>query len=206
VNGSNRILSHGAPQPRMMPNGCLGSPVLVLLLVLTEASSWMSVRSKFGKPLVCAGRFHRSTQKRNFEVGRYPKRRWLFGNASRLERGIVPLNDTALPPASRPNVSRLTWDGGSAAALWFGSSHYQDADSSCVLFSSPPRRRSSFRRGSCSPRLPRVLTAHSAFRPPTRRRDPRTAGPVVPTPASRCSAPQRSAGGRRPPARRRSPE
>src|SRR5438874_10105824 len=31
VNGSNRILSHGAPQPRMMPNGCLGSPVLGLL-------------------------------------------------------------------------------------------------------------------------------------------------------------------------------
>src|SRR5215471_6815033 len=45
VNGSNRILSHGAPQPRMMPNGCLGSPVIVLLLVLTEASSWMSDRS-----------------------------------------------------------------------------------------------------------------------------------------------------------------
>ena len=34
VNGSNRILSHGAPQPRMMPNGCLGSPVLVLLFGL----------------------------------------------------------------------------------------------------------------------------------------------------------------------------
>src|SRR5262249_35596281 len=44
VNGSNRILSHGAPLPRMMPNGCLGSPVIVLLLVLTEASSWMSDR------------------------------------------------------------------------------------------------------------------------------------------------------------------
>lgn len=55
-------------------------------------------------------------------------------------------------------------------------------------------------------RLPRVPTAQSAFRPPTRRRDPRTAGPVVPTPASRCSAPRRSAGGRRPLARRRSPE
>ena len=38
VNGSNRILSHGVPQVRMMPNGCLGSPVLVL----TRASSWMS--------------------------------------------------------------------------------------------------------------------------------------------------------------------
>ena len=34
VNGSNRILSHGAPQSRMMPNGCLGSPVLVLLFGL----------------------------------------------------------------------------------------------------------------------------------------------------------------------------
>src|SRR5215831_4876575 len=31
VNGSNRIISHGAPPPRMMPNGCLESPVLVLL-------------------------------------------------------------------------------------------------------------------------------------------------------------------------------
>ena len=31
VNGSNRILSHGAPLRRVMPNGCLGSPVLVLL-------------------------------------------------------------------------------------------------------------------------------------------------------------------------------
>src|SRR5438093_7915285 len=31
VNGSNRILSHGAPPLRMMPTGCLGSPVLVLL-------------------------------------------------------------------------------------------------------------------------------------------------------------------------------
>ena len=45
VNEGNRILSHGAPLPRMMPNGCLGSPVIVLLLVLTEASSWMSDRS-----------------------------------------------------------------------------------------------------------------------------------------------------------------
>ena len=44
VNGSNRILAHGAPQAWMMPNGCLGSPVLVLFLVLTEASSWMSDR------------------------------------------------------------------------------------------------------------------------------------------------------------------
>jgi hypothetical protein len=31
VNGGDRILSHGAPLGRMMPNGCLGSPVLVLL-------------------------------------------------------------------------------------------------------------------------------------------------------------------------------
>jgi hypothetical protein len=28
---ANRILSHGAPQPRVMPNGCLGSPAIVLL-------------------------------------------------------------------------------------------------------------------------------------------------------------------------------
>ena len=34
VNGSNRILSHGAPPSRMMPNGCLGSPVIVLLFGL----------------------------------------------------------------------------------------------------------------------------------------------------------------------------
>src|SRR5262249_53578454 len=31
VNGSNRILSHGAPPGRLMPNGCLGSPAIVLL-------------------------------------------------------------------------------------------------------------------------------------------------------------------------------
>ena len=31
VNGGNRIHSHGAPQVRMTPNGCLGSPVIVLL-------------------------------------------------------------------------------------------------------------------------------------------------------------------------------
>ena len=34
VNGSNRILSHGAPLRRMMPNGWLGSPVIVLLFGL----------------------------------------------------------------------------------------------------------------------------------------------------------------------------
>ena len=34
VNGSNRIMSHGAPLQRVMPNGCLGSPVLVLLFGL----------------------------------------------------------------------------------------------------------------------------------------------------------------------------
>src|SRR6516165_8972162 len=34
VNGSNRILFHGAPRLRMMPKGCLGSPVLVLLFGL----------------------------------------------------------------------------------------------------------------------------------------------------------------------------
>ena len=31
VNGINRILFRGAPHLRMMPNGCLGSPVIVLL-------------------------------------------------------------------------------------------------------------------------------------------------------------------------------
>jgi hypothetical protein len=36
VKGSNRILSHGAPPRRMMPNGCLGSPVLVLLFGLDK--------------------------------------------------------------------------------------------------------------------------------------------------------------------------
>src|SRR5947209_3743015 len=30
VNGSSRIRFHGAPPGRVMPNGCLGSPVLVL--------------------------------------------------------------------------------------------------------------------------------------------------------------------------------
>jgi hypothetical protein len=34
VKGSNRILSHGAPLSRMMPNGCLGSPGFVLLFGL----------------------------------------------------------------------------------------------------------------------------------------------------------------------------
>jgi hypothetical protein len=34
VNGSNRILFHGAPLLLMMPNGCLGSPVIVLLFGL----------------------------------------------------------------------------------------------------------------------------------------------------------------------------
>ena len=50
VNGSNRILSHGAPLSRMMPNGCLGSPAIVLLLVLTEASSWVSDRREQHHP------------------------------------------------------------------------------------------------------------------------------------------------------------
>jgi hypothetical protein len=31
VNRNNRVLFHGAPLRRMMPNGCMGSPVLVLL-------------------------------------------------------------------------------------------------------------------------------------------------------------------------------
>jgi hypothetical protein len=31
VSGGNRILSHGAPLRRLMPNGCLGSPAIVLL-------------------------------------------------------------------------------------------------------------------------------------------------------------------------------
>src|SRR5262245_53848212 len=34
VKGSNRIISHGAPLSRLMPKGCLGSPVLVLLFGL----------------------------------------------------------------------------------------------------------------------------------------------------------------------------
>src|SRR6516165_5714045 len=42
VNGSSRIMLHGAPPGRVMPNGCLGSPVLVLPPALTKASSWMS--------------------------------------------------------------------------------------------------------------------------------------------------------------------
>jgi hypothetical protein len=31
ANGSNRIRFHGAPKLRMMPNGWLGRPVIVLL-------------------------------------------------------------------------------------------------------------------------------------------------------------------------------
>ncbi len=45
VNGSNRILSHGAPPWRMMPNGCLGSPVIVLLFGL-DRGFLMDVRPK----------------------------------------------------------------------------------------------------------------------------------------------------------------
>ena len=49
VNGSSRIRSHGARPGRVMPNGCLGSPVLVLPPALTEASSWMSDRVASGR-------------------------------------------------------------------------------------------------------------------------------------------------------------
>ena len=42
MNGGNRIISHGAPPWRLMPNGWLGNPALVSLPVLTEASSWMA--------------------------------------------------------------------------------------------------------------------------------------------------------------------
>src|SRR5262249_20923725 len=45
VNGSSRIRFHGAPPGRVMPNGCLGSPVLVLPPALTKVSSWMPDRS-----------------------------------------------------------------------------------------------------------------------------------------------------------------
>src|SRR5262245_10902361 len=45
VKGRNRIILHGAPPGRVMPNGCLGSPVLVLPPALTKASSWRSDRS-----------------------------------------------------------------------------------------------------------------------------------------------------------------
>jgi hypothetical protein len=30
-NGVNRIFFHGAPKLRMLPDGCLGSPMIVLL-------------------------------------------------------------------------------------------------------------------------------------------------------------------------------
>ena len=76
VNGGNRILSHGAPLRRLMPNGCLGSPVIVLLLVLTEASSWMSDRSaqrsntpKLGVEWEPSGE-PRNTEQRKRRIGR----------------------------------------------------------------------------------------------------------------------------------------
>ena len=48
VNGSNRILSHGAPLLRMMPNGCLGSPVIVLLFGL-DRGFLMDVRPEHAR-------------------------------------------------------------------------------------------------------------------------------------------------------------
>jgi hypothetical protein len=51
VNGSNRILFHSAPPFRMMPNGCLGSPVLVLLFGL-ERGFLMDVRPKCATKMV----------------------------------------------------------------------------------------------------------------------------------------------------------
>ncbi len=41
VNESNRIITRGTPPQRMTPNGCLGIPAIVL----TEASSWISLTS-----------------------------------------------------------------------------------------------------------------------------------------------------------------
>jgi RNA polymerase sigma-70 factor (ECF subfamily) len=42
---SGTIRLSPSTRERILPNGCLGSPVIVLLLVLTEASSWMSGRA-----------------------------------------------------------------------------------------------------------------------------------------------------------------
>ena len=52
VKGSNRILSHGAPLPRRMPNGCLGSPVLVLLFGL-DRGFLMDVRPTRATDITC---------------------------------------------------------------------------------------------------------------------------------------------------------
>jgi hypothetical protein len=41
LNGRNRIMTNGAPQARVMPNGCMGNPVFFSLPILTGASSWM---------------------------------------------------------------------------------------------------------------------------------------------------------------------
>ncbi len=53
VNGSNRIRSHGAPPLRMMPNGCLGSPAIVLLLGL-DRGFLMDVRPEAHERKTCS--------------------------------------------------------------------------------------------------------------------------------------------------------
>ncbi len=67
VHGSNRIRSPGAPRPRMMPNGCLGSPVIVLLFGL-DRGFLMDVGS-FLKEFVKRKRFS-SECLRNGSAGR----------------------------------------------------------------------------------------------------------------------------------------
>ena len=48
VNGSNRMLSRGVLLPRMMPNGFLGSPVIVLLFGL-DIGLFMDVGPRYAR-------------------------------------------------------------------------------------------------------------------------------------------------------------
>jgi hypothetical protein len=56
------------------------------------------------------------------------------------------------------------------------------------ILASRTRQAERQRRGVARLRLPRVPRAQSAFRTPTGRREPRTAGPVVLTPASESAS------------------
>src|SRR5262249_48827863 len=95
VKGGNRILSHGAPPRRLMPNGCLGSPAIVLPLALTEASSWMSVLR--GAPWL---RFVWSCRERPDPAGRRRVKRSVYLHPKGA-RGQQHAEEAASGPASR---------------------------------------------------------------------------------------------------------
>src|SRR5437667_12890643 len=69
-----------------------------------------SARSGFG--FARRGRLHRGEQECNAEVGRYPRRRWLFWNVTRRIENteLSPWNDIAHQPA-RQEKRKLLKDG-----------------------------------------------------------------------------------------------